>query len=120
MPFFVRPMESQLLLALRDHRDSPVEALVAYSGLSPENVRDTLPALRRRGLIAESSPGRYALTEYGIKTSLNAAPSDPRERSTGVFLLDDEIEETASAASEAELNNALDEALGAPDDTPNQ
>jgi len=118
MPFFVRPVESLLLPALRDHGDSSVEALVAYSGLSPEDVRNALPALQRRGLVVESGPGRYTLTEYGIKTSLNATPGSPRDRVSGVFLLDDEAEEAASGTSEDELNSALDDALGAGDDVP--
>jgi RNA polymerase III subunit RPC82 helix-turn-helix domain. len=120
MPYFVRPVESKVLVALRKHGDSPVEALVAHSGLSPEDVRKALSALQRRGLVVESSTARYTLTDDGLKTSLNAAPGGAREPVTGIFLLDDEIEETASATSEDELNRALDDALGARDDVSDQ
>ncbi|MDF5756240.1 hypothetical protein [Spongiactinospora sp. TRM90649] len=118
MPFFIRSVESRLLPVLRKHRDSPIEALVAHSGLSPEEVRKSLSTLRRRGLVAETGEGRYSLTDIGVKTSLHAAPDDTRDRSSGVFLLDDEIEEAASSASEAELNSALDDALGTPEREP--
>jgi hypothetical protein len=120
MPYFVRPVESKVLVALREYGASQVEALVAYSGLSPGDVRKVLPALQRRGLVVESSAGRYALTDDGVKTSLNTAPGGTREPVTGVFLLDDEIEEAASATSEDELNSALDDALGARDDVSDQ
>lgn len=120
MPFFVRPVESKVLVALREHGDSSVEVLVAHSGLSPEDVRKALPALQRRGLVSESSAGRYRLTDDGLKTSLNAAPGGVREPAPGIFLLDDEIEEAASATSEDQLNIALDDALGARDDLPDR
>lgn len=120
MPFFVQPVESKVLVALREYGDSPVEALVAHSGLPPEDVRRALRALQRRGLASEGSAGRYALTDDGLKTSLNAAPGGNREQAPGIFLLDDEIEEAASATSEDQLNIALDDALGARDDIPDR
>ncbi|MEV6986625.1 hypothetical protein AB0M95_35955 [Sphaerisporangium sp. NPDC051017] len=118
MPYFVRPAESRVLVALRDHGESPLEALVAHAGLSPADVREALPGLQRRGLVVEVDEGRYALTSDGVRAGEIARSGGAGEGSAGLFLLDDDVEEAASVSSEEDLNRALDEALGRRDDAP--
>ncbi|MEU9886394.1 hypothetical protein [Sphaerisporangium sp. NPDC051011] len=121
MSYFVRPAESRVLVALRDHGESPLEALVAHTGLSPADVRDALPGLQRRGLVVEVvevDEGRYALTPDGVRAGEIARSGGAGEGSAGLFLLDDDVEEAASVSSEEDLNRALDEALGPREDAP--
>jgi DNA-binding IclR family transcriptional regulator len=113
MTQFLRAAESQLIAFMSVGEGDQLEELAVRSGLAPSQAKTALTSLERRGLVAEGREKRYYLTASGLTArSSSASTRESRRGYSPVFLLDDDIEETANSSSQEELDLALDHELG--------
>lgn len=121
MSQFLRSSEARLI-AVMDAGDGDLfEQLVVHSRLAPTEARTALASLERRGLVTEVRKGQYALSDKGVAARNDTVPGrESRRGYAAVFLMDDEVEDTASSTSDDELDRSLDRELGARDRHPDE
>jgi DNA-binding IclR family transcriptional regulator len=113
MAQFLRPTEARLIAVMDVGDGDLLDQLCVRSGLAPTEARTAMGALERRGLAVRGREGRYALSARGVTVRRDSlADGESRISYAPVFLLDDEVEEAASSASQEELDLALDRELG--------
>lgn len=93
--------------------DNLVEELVVRSTLSPSDTYMALRSLQRRGLVIEVADGRYGLSAEGARARAdNSIGRAPSRGYPPLLLLADDVESTASDASDEDVTDALDRELG--------